>query len=259
MRILRHGWASLLLLVAPLTADAQPEILTVSGPTTFGAEGGAGRVDPVSPEEMAAIDFTGSGALFDASEGSHICEFAGLADPACDYSGLIEDTTDEFVAFTVNLDGDSAPLETVGFYVEIPGGSGIQAPKWAGYVFDSDPTTITPSSSFVFSLFGVLPNTAQGRGHSFADLAESSNSALWLQPGEATATLLVAFPEGLMDDAAGGANFGVVFGEFGDQTPNVQPVTLVPEPPTQLVSVVAGLVVLLAHPRIRARFVARPV
>ena len=258
MRTLRYAWTGLLSMLVPVAAGAQPEILTLSAPTAFSAEGFSGSVDPISPDEMMAIDFTGSGALFDASDGSHICEFAGFQNPACDYSGLIADTTDEFVAYKVNLDGGSAPLQSIGLYVEIPTGSGIAAPKWAGYVFDSDPTTVTASSSFVFSLFSILPHTAQGRGHSFADLSDASNSALWLQPGEMTATHLVAFPAGLVDDVAAGASFGILFGDFGDQTPNVQPVTLVPEPPKQLGSIAAVLVVLLAHPRIRAALVHGP-
>lgn len=65
----RSVFVSLALLLAPFPAVALPPLFTVDGPVPFDLGGFVGTIHPVTPEEAAGFDFTGSGELFEAEDG----------------------------------------------------------------------------------------------------------------------------------------------------------------------------------------------
>jgi hypothetical protein len=197
------------------------------------------------------------GTLAEAIDGDHVCEYLDFPQEICNFINLVSETTDEFVTYTVTLDPLSAPLQGVGTLIVIPNGSGFSGSSWDGYIFDSGPTPVPPTSGFVFTLgvpFILLPHA--GRGHSFQVLFDANNQTLWLQPGETTTPFLSAYPEGLAADIDAGAEFHMFVGD--PFTPTVFPISLVPAPePTTLAQIASGVFFLAAAAR--KRTLRRPI
>jgi len=239
------------LVLAPVMAAAEIEIFTLSEATPFSAGGLIGTINPISDTDADAFDFSGMGTVAEGTDGDHICEFFNFPQEICNFINIANETTDEFVSYTVTLDPLSAPLPSVGTLIVIPNGSGFSGSSWAGYIFDSEPAPVVPTSSFIFSLsIFVIPLPHAGRGHSFKDIFDGNNQALWLQPGESTTPLLLAYPEGLAADIDAGAEFDVVVGD--PFTPILIPVSLVSAPePAALMQIMSGVLFLVVAARFR--------
>jgi hypothetical protein len=214
---------ALILFLSFFNDTATTEIYTVQGPTAFDGGGFVGTVNPIFQADAAAFDFTGTGNLADASDGDHVCNDNVGFFAFCNYSGLIGGTTDEFLAYSMTLDTASAPLDAFGPFSTGPSGT-----IWPGYSFDSDPATVTPAGGYFFSVGGGLGG---GQGHVFQDFADPSQIH-WLQPGDTTTILLIAFSEGFGADLAAGQEFSMLIGSpFADPVTTVPlTIVLVPEP-----------------------------